>query len=104
MLAELRKYHVGLVLANQYLGQLDPEIRDAVVGNVGTLVCFRVSADDASYLAREFAPTFSAEDLVSLPNYNVYMRLMIDSEVSRPFSAATIVPDDDSVAGFPALL
>ena len=91
MLAELRKYRVALVLANQYLGQLEMTIRDAVMGNVGTLICFRVSADDASYLAREFLPTFEALDLVSLPNYNVCMRLMIDGEVSRPFSAETIV-------------
>ncbi len=94
MLAELRKYRVALVLANQYLGQLEMPIRDAVMGNVGTLICFRVSADDASYLAREFVPTFEAQDLVSIPNYNVCMRLMIDSEVSRPFSAETIVDGD----------
>jgi hypothetical protein len=91
MLAELRKYRVALVLANQYLGQLETTIRDAVMGNAGTLVCFRVSADDASYIAREFSPTFEPGDLVSLPNYNICMRLMIDGEVSRPFSAETIV-------------
>lgn len=91
MLAELRKYHVSLVLANQYLSQLPNTIRDAVVGNVGTLISFRVGAADAAYLAREFAPTFSATDLVNLPNYNVIMRLMIDGEVSRPFSAETIL-------------
>jgi len=78
MLAELRKYRVALVLANQYLGQLDPKVRDAVVGNVGTLISFRVSADDAGYLAREFAPVFEAQDIVDLPNYDVCMRLMID--------------------------
>lgn len=104
MLAELRKYRVGLVLANQYLGQLDTQIRDAVVGNVGTLVCFRVSADDAGYLAREFSPTFEPVDLVSLPNYNVCMRLMIDGEVSRPFSAATIKQEGGSTAGVPPFL
>jgi type IV secretory pathway TraG/TraD family ATPase VirD4 len=90
MLAELRKYRVGLVLANQYLGQLDRRVRDAVVGNVGTLVSFRLSADDAGYLAREFEPTFDAQDLVGLPNHNICMRLMIDGEVSRPFSATTL--------------
>jgi hypothetical protein len=90
MLAELRKYRVALVLANQYIGQLETTIRDAVMGNAGTLICFRVSADDAAYLARELSPTFEAEDLVGLPNFNVYMRLMIDGEVSAPFSAETI--------------
>jgi type IV secretory pathway TraG/TraD family ATPase VirD4 len=94
MLAELRKYRLGLVLANQYLGQLNRRVQDAVVGNVGTLVSFRVSADDASQLAREFKPTFDAEDLVSLPNHNVCMRLMIDGEMSRPFSAKTVDPNN----------
>jgi hypothetical protein len=94
MLAELRKYRVGLVLANQYLGQLEPTIRDAVMGNAGTLICFRVSAADGAYLAREFSPTCEAQDLVGLPNYNVYMRLMIDGEVSRPFSAETVPPEN----------
>jgi DNA helicase HerA-like ATPase len=89
MLAELRKYRVPLILANQYLGQLDVAVRDAVLGNVGTLVCFRVSADDAAHLARELAPVFDAEDLVNLPNRHVYLRLMIDGQVSRPFSAET---------------
>lgn len=95
MLAELRKYRVGLVLANQYLSQLDPEIRDAVVGNVGTMVCFRLSAADASYFAREMEPVFDVADFVNLPNYNMNLRLMIDGEVSRPFSAVTIKPDDE---------
>lgn len=98
MLAELRKFRVGLVLANQYLGQLEGEIRDAVVGNVGTMICFRLSAEDAAYFAREFAPTFDETDLISLPNYNMFLRLMIDGEVSRPFSAATI-PIIDTATG-----
>jgi type IV secretory pathway TraG/TraD family ATPase VirD4 len=65
MLAELRKYGVGLILANQYLGQLSPEIRDAVLGNVGTLVTFRLGAADARVLAQEFAPVFTQRDLVN---------------------------------------
>lgn len=92
MLAELRKYRVALVLANQYLGQLEPEVRDAVVGNVGTTISFRVSAADAGYIARELAPTFSPEDLIALPNHNICLRLMIDGEISRPFSASTVQP------------
>lgn len=90
MLAELRKYRVSLILANQYLAQLDPAVRDAVLGNVGTLVCFRVSADDAGHLARELEPVFDHVDLIGLPNHNVYLRLMIDGQVSRPFSAETL--------------
>jgi energy-coupling factor transporter ATP-binding protein EcfA2 len=90
MLSELRKYGVGLVLAHQYFSQLETEIRDAVLGNAGTLISFRVGALDAPLLAREFSPVFEADDLLSLPNYHIYLKLMIDGEVSRPFSAVTI--------------
>ncbi|MBI4032558.1 type IV secretion system DNA-binding domain-containing protein [Candidatus Berkelbacteria bacterium] len=90
MLSELRKYRVSLVLAHQYLSQLDEPIRDAVLGNVGTMVCFRVGAEDAEFLEREFSPEFSARDLVDLPNYNIYLRLMVAGVVSRPFSGETI--------------
>lgn len=90
MLSELRKYRVSLTLANQYLSQLDRDVRDAVVGNAGTLISFRVSAADAGYLAQEFDPTFVSRDLIALPNFHVYLRLMIDGEVSRPFSARAL--------------
>ncbi len=90
MLSELRKYRINLVLAHQYCSQLEPEIRDAVLGNVGTLVSFRVGAADAPLIARELAPRFEAMDLVGLPNFNVYLRLMIDGEVSRAFSGRTM--------------
>jgi hypothetical protein len=90
MLAELRKYRVSLVLANQYLAQLEADVRDAVLGNVGTLVCFRVSAGDAAYLAREMEPVFAGVDLIALPNRHIYLRLMIDGQMSKPFSAETI--------------
>jgi hypothetical protein len=90
MLSELRKYRVSMILANQHLSQLETEIRDAVFGNVGSLVAFRVGAADASYLSREFAPTFSATDLISLPRFHVYVRLQIDGEQSAPFSATTL--------------
>lgn len=92
MMAELRKFRVGMVLANQHLSQLDPAIRDAVYGNAGTLVSFRVGAKDGEFLAREFAPTFQAEDLVSLPRFHMYVRLLIDGEATRPFSAVTLPP------------
>ncbi|MDY7092620.1 MAG: type IV secretion system DNA-binding domain-containing protein [Acidobacteriota bacterium] len=90
MLSELRKYRLNLILAHQYLGQLSPEIADAVIGNVGTLICFRLGAKDAPLFARELAPKFEAEDLVNLPNYHIYLRLMINGQVSKPFSAVTI--------------
>jgi hypothetical protein len=70
-LRELRKYRVGLVLANQYLHQLDPDIRHAVLGNAGTLISFRLGAKDAPYIARELAPKFKDIDLMSLPNHHI---------------------------------
>lgn len=89
MASELRKYHVGLILAHQYLHQLDEKIRNAIIGNVGTLICFRVGAHDAIFLEKEFKGIFDAHDLMSLPNYHIYIKLMIDGEPSRPFSAET---------------
>ena len=82
MMSELRKYGLGLTLAHQHLHQLDPDIRSAVLGNAGTLVSFRVGAEDTSILAREFQPTFGAEDLLNLPNRHIYLRLMIDGAPS----------------------
>jgi energy-coupling factor transporter ATP-binding protein EcfA2 len=90
MLSELRKYRCSLVLAHQHLSQLDHSIRDAVFGNVGSIVSFRVGAADAQYLAREFAPRISPEDLVSLPRYHIYVKLLIDGQPSQPFSAETL--------------
>ncbi len=89
MLSELRKYRLNLILAHQYLSQLETEVRDAVFGNAGTFIAFRVGALDAPIVARELSPTFEADDLLSLPNFSVYLRLMIDEEPSKPFSAGT---------------
>jgi len=90
MMSELRKFGVGLVLAHQYMHQLEPDVRHAVLGNAATLIAFRVGAEDAPILAREFQPTFDIEDFLNLPNHAIYMKLMIDGAPSRPFSAATI--------------
>lgn len=92
MLSELRKYRVSLVLAHQYLSQLDEQVRDAILGNVGTIVSFRLGLTDAEILEKEFWPEFRAEDLVNLPNYNVYLKLMVKGVVSRPFSGETMGP------------
>jgi hypothetical protein len=92
MLAELRKYRVNMTLANQYLSQMEPEVRDAILGNVGTLITFRLGAGDATFLGKEFGPEFLAEDLMRLANYHIYLKLMIDGAVSRPFSAVTLPP------------
>src|SRR5216117_3179717 len=90
MLSELRKYRAGMILAHQYLTQLDPQIRDAILGNVGTIVAFRLGLPDAEIIGKEFYPEISVEDLISLPNYHIYLKLMIDGKVSRPFSAVTL--------------
>lgn len=90
MTSELRKYHVGLVLAHQYLFQLDPAVREAVLGNAGTMISFRLGAHDASYMAAEFQPEFTQLDFLRLPNYDIYIRLMIDGMPSPPFSATTL--------------
>ncbi len=92
MLSELRKYQVGAVLAHQYLDQLDPAIRYSVLGNAATLIAFRVGSKDATILAREFEPVFDRLDLLNLPNYDVYVRLMIDGTPSTAFSATTLLP------------
>lgn len=90
MLSELRKYHVGMLLANQHLSQIDPAILTSVLGNVGSLMSFRVGADDAVRWAREFAPVFDAKDLVGLPRYNMYARLLVDATTTRAFSGITL--------------
>ena len=76
--------------------QLDTDIQHAVLGNAGTLISFRLGAKDAPLLAREFAPKFEAIDLQSLPNYDIYIKLLIDGTPSRPFSATTLLPSSVS--------
>jgi len=92
ILSEARKYRLGLIMAHQYVAQLDEVVADAVFGNVGTIVTFRVGGADAEMLAKEFAPTFIEEDIVSLGKYNVFLKLMIDGVASQPFSATTLPP------------
>jgi len=91
MLSELRKYHVGLILAHQYVSQLDEKVCDAILGNVGTMISFRLGATDAQVFGQEFSPEFSANDLMSLPNYQIYLKLMVEGAVTRPFSAETLL-------------
>lgn len=90
MFSELRKFKVGFIIAHQYLGQLSPKIKDAVLGNIGTVICFRISYADAKYMAQEFFPVFSAHDFISLENFHIYLRLLINGKPSKPFSAKTI--------------
>ena len=92
ILSEARKYKLNLTMAHQYIEQMEEEVRDAVFGNVGTMITFRVGAYDAEVLEKEFAPTFTAEDLVNLGLRQIYLKLMIDSVTSQPFSATTLPP------------
>lgn len=94
ILSEARKYRLNLTVAHQYTAQLvvdkSSAVRDAVFGNVGTMIVFRVGSDDADFLEKEFDPEFTPSDIVNLPNYKVYLKLMIDGVTSRPFSAKTL--------------
>ncbi len=96
ILSEARKYRLCLILAHQYISQLthdgNTKVRDAVFGNVGTIVTFRIGAEDAEFLEKEFLPDFTANDLVNLPKYNTYIKLLIDGMASRPFSAEMLPP------------
>lgn len=98
ILSEARKYHLNLTMGHQYIGQLvtdrnNSKIRDAVFGNVGTMVIFRVGAADAEFLETEFEPLFTPADLVNLPKWHIILKLMINGVSSDPFSAVTIPPN-----------
>ncbi len=90
MLSVLRKYRVGFTIAHQYLQQLSPEIRHSILGNIGTVIAFRVGAEDAPYLAKEFQNEFDQVDLTQLENHRIYLKLMMDGMPSWPFSARTL--------------
>jgi hypothetical protein len=90
ILAEARKYRLSIFLSHQYIEQLHEKIRAAIFGNVGTLISFRIGAEDADFLEKEFRPVFNQYDLVNLPRYCMYLKLMIDGATSQPFSAETV--------------
>ena len=92
ILSEARKYHLNLILANQYLDQIDEKVRDAIFGNVGTIISFKVGLEDAKFLAEEFYPVFNQDDIINLPCYSIYLKLMINSKTSKPFSADSLPP------------
>lgn len=97
ILSEARKYRLNLIVGHQYIGQLVQErntkVRDAIFGNVGTIVVFRVGAEDAEFLVKEFEPIFTEIDIVNLPKYQVLLKLMINGVASDPFSATTLPPN-----------
>lgn len=92
ILSEARKYRLDLILAHQYIEQLSENVKFAVFGNVGTMIVFRVGAADAEVLEPEFMPTFNKEDLVNLPKFEFYLKLMIDGIATEPFSARGLPP------------
>jgi CxxC-x17-CxxC domain-containing protein len=92
ILSEARKYHLNLIIAHQYITQMEEKVRDAVFGNVGTIIAFRVGATDAEFLEKEFEPAVMMNDLVNLPKYNIYLKLMIDGISSNAFSSTGLKP------------
>ncbi len=90
ILSEARKYRLDLTLGHQYINQMEETVRDAVFGNVGTMIIFRVGAEDAEFLEKEFAPNITAQDIVNLGKYRVYTKLMVDGVAGDPFSAITL--------------
>jgi hypothetical protein len=92
IMSEARKYHLNLIVANQFTTQLTEEIRDAVFGNMGTVVAFRVGQNDVDSLSRYFQPHFDGDDLLRVPNYNTIMRTLINGVPTQPFSMATLPP------------
>jgi hypothetical protein len=105
ILSEARKYELALVMAHQYIGQLtgktgayeeaSTKMRDAVFGNVGSILSFKIGAEDAEYMAKEFAPTLSEQDVIGIPNFHCYSKISINNTTSRPFSMKTIYDESD---------
>ncbi|MBU1179308.1 TraM recognition domain-containing protein [Patescibacteria group bacterium] len=94
ILSEARKYRLSLVIAHQFIGQIEEEIKKAVFGNVGSLAAFRVGEEDAEFLAKYFEPVFSREDLMNAANYNAFLKLLINGETARPFNIETVSPEE----------
>jgi hypothetical protein len=102
ILSEARKYNLNLTMGHQYLGQLvhnnDTSIKDAVFGNVGTMVSFKIGSEDAETLVKEYAPVFNEFDLINIEKYHAYVKLLIDNTTSRPFSMGTYpMPTGNSI-------
>jgi hypothetical protein len=101
ILSEARKYALNLTMAHQFIAQLTEKIRDAVFGNVGSIVSFRVGAQDAEFLVKQFEPVFNENDLVNIDNFNAYVKILINGETSKPFNIRTLPPErgDREIAG-----
>lgn len=97
ILSEARKYRLNILMANQYIAQMDEAVRESVFGNVGTLISFRVGPSDAPYLAKEFMPTFEETDLINLDRFHIYLKMSIQGITCPPFSAETLPPSQDKI-------
>lgn len=98
ILSEARKYRLDLVIAHQFLGQLDEEIKKAVFGNVGSIAAFRIGSDDAEFLSSQFKPVFEAQDLLNIDNHHAYLKLLINGQTSQPFNVQTFPPSQGDPA------
>jgi len=100
ILSEARKYRLSLIVAHQYITQMTEEVRDAVFGNVGTLITFRVGAADAEFMEKEFEPMVMMNDIINLPKYQIYLKLMIDGVTGNAFSAKALPPFPSPAASY----
>ena len=92
ILSEARKYRLNLIMAHQFLGQLEEEIKKAVFGNAGSMVAFRIGTEDAEFMAQQFQPVFGQQDLINIDNFNAYVKLLIRGQTSQPFNIRTYPP------------
>jgi len=93
ILSEARKYKLDLIITHQFIGQLEEDIKKAVFGNVGSICAFRIGSDDGEYMEKQFAPTFTAPDLLNIDNRNAYLKLLVDGQTSKPFNIKTLAPE-----------
>ena len=98
ILSEARKYKLGLTMAHQFIAQLQPDIKDAVFGNVGSIAAFRVGPEDSQFLEQQYSPTFTASDLMNVPNRNAFLRVLADGTPTPPFSIGTMAPTEPDLA------
>ena len=103
ILSEARKYKLSLAVAHQFIKQLEEKIRDAVFGNVGSIASFRVGAEDAEYLEKQFGPVFTASDIVNLDNHNAYLKLLVNGRPVKPFNIETLAPPEGNTANIEKL-
>ena len=104
ILSEARKYKLSLTVVHQFIAQLDQGIKDAVFGNVGSIVSFRVGTEDAQFLEQQFAPVFTAKDIMNVPNYNAFLRILVNGVPTKPFSMATMPPIKSDPARVEAMI